>query len=202
MTLPEHVICSVMLAQFGVRQRLGWKGVVAVALAGIAPDVDTAAKLANDREYWRLHHALGHGLLSLLLLSAIIALLARWLLGLRPLWFVWLWCLAAAVAHVVTDALYWWPIQVLWPFRRWELCFGWIDYLDLLVLGLWVTSAFLLYRYPGRGLRIAAMTLGLFTGYVAVRAVLPPPERGGILHFVTGGWMYSAPRGTPVLDWW
>src|SRR2546422_8955460 len=108
MTLPEHVICSVMLAQFGMRQRFGWKGVVPVALAGIAPDIDTAAKLVNDREYWRLHHALGHGVLSVLLLSAIIALLARWLLGLRPRPLVWLWCLAAGAVPLLTDTLYVW----------------------------------------------------------------------------------------------
>ena len=48
MTLPEHAICSVMLAQFGIRQRLGWQGVCVVALAGIAPDADTAAKLVGE----------------------------------------------------------------------------------------------------------------------------------------------------------
>ena len=56
MTLPEHVICSVMLAQFDVRQRFGWLDVGVVA--GIAPDIDTATKLVGDREYLALKHAL------------------------------------------------------------------------------------------------------------------------------------------------
>ena len=202
MTLPEHVICSVMFAQFGVRQRLGWKGVAAVALAGIAPDLDTVMKLAGDAQYWRLHHALGHGLLPLLLISVGIAPLARWAFKLQPIAFVWFWCLLAAVAHVLTDALYWWGIQVFWPFSHWELKLNWIEYLGLLVLALWLAGAFCLYRFPSMSVRIATVTLGLFVSYVVLRAVAPQPERGGVIHLITGGWMYAAPRGTPLLDWW
>jgi membrane-bound metal-dependent hydrolase YbcI (DUF457 family) len=202
MTLPEHIICSAMLAQFGVRQRFGWKGTLAVVAAGVAPDLDTAAKLVSDREFWRLHHALGHGLLPILALSMAIALAACLWWSLRPMWYVWLWCLVSAVAHVFTDAVYWWGIQVLWPFSRWEVCFSWIEYLDLLALGLWLAGALALYRFPTRGARIAAVTLSLFVGYLAVRASLPAPTQGNVIHWVTGGWMYLAPRGTPVLDWW
>lgn len=202
MTLPEHVICSVMLAQFGVRQRFGWKGMLTVVAAGIAPDLDTAAKLVSDREFWRLHHALGHGLLPILVLSTAIALVARLWGSLRPMWYIWLWCLASAAAHVFTDAVYWWGIQVLWPFSRWEVCFSWIEYLDLLVLSLWLAGAFAVYRFPTRGVRIASVTLSLFIGYLAVRAILPAPTPGSVVHLVTGGWMYTAPKGTPVLDWW
>ncbi len=202
MTLPEHVICSTMLAQFGVQQRFGWKGTLTVVAAGVAPDLDTAAKLVSDGEFWRLHHALGHGLLPILILATAIALAGRWCCSLRPVWYVALWCLVSAVAHVFTDAIYWWGVQVLWPFNRWELCFSWIEYLDLLVLGLWLAGAVALYAIPTQASRIARVTLGLFIGYLGLRAVLPPPTRGGLLHLITGGWMYLAPQGTPVLDWW
>jgi membrane-bound metal-dependent hydrolase YbcI (DUF457 family) len=202
MTLPEHVICSVMLAQFGVRQRFGWKGTLAVVAAGVAPDLDTAAKLVSDREFWRLHHALGHGLLPILILVTAIALVTRFCWLLRPIWYVWLWCFVSAAAHVFTDAVYWWGIQVLWPFSRWEVCFSWIEYLDLLVLGVWLAGAVALYRFPARGVQVALLTLSLFIGYLTVRSLLPAPTPGSVMHLVTGGWMYSAPRGTPVLDWW
>ena len=202
MTLPEHVICSVMLAQFGVQQRFGWKGTLAVVAAGVAPDLDTAAKLVSDRGFWRLHHALGHGLLPILMLSTAIAVVATWSWSLRPAWQLWLWCFMAALAHVFTDAVYWWGIQVLWPFSRWEVCLNWIEYLDLFVLVLWLAGASATYRLPARRTRIAAVTLSIFIGYLAMRAILPAPTPGSVVHWITGGWMYSAPKGTPVLDWW
>jgi hypothetical protein len=202
MTLPEHVICSAMLAQFGVQQRHGWRGTLALVAAGVAPDLDTAAKLVSDREFWRLHHALGHGLLPILVLATAIAIVARFCWSLRPVWFVWLWCFVAAATHVFTDAIYWWGIQVLWPFDDWELRLEWIEYLDLLVLALWLGGAVALYKLPAKRLQIAMITLGLFASYLALRAVLPAPAPGGVVHLITGGWMSSVPQGTPVLDWW
>jgi membrane-bound metal-dependent hydrolase YbcI (DUF457 family) len=171
-------------------------------VAGIAPDLDTAAKLVSDREFWRLHHALGHGLLPIVVLATTVALVARVCWSLRPMWYVWVWCLAAAVAHVFTDSMYWWEIQLLWPFSRWAVKLAWIEYLDLLVLGLWLGGALALYKFPARGARIATVTLGLFVAYLTIRAMLPAPARGSAIHLITGGWMYAAPKGTPVLDWW
>src|SRR5258708_35544021 len=72
MTLPEHVICSVMIAQLGCRQRFGWKAVPVVAVAGISPDVDVVTKLISEPLFWEMHHALGHSLLSITVLSPII----------------------------------------------------------------------------------------------------------------------------------
>ena len=69
MTLPEHAICSLMIAELGVRQRLGLRGVLVVVAAGIAPDLDTAAKLFGDQYFWKLHHALGHSILSIIVMA-------------------------------------------------------------------------------------------------------------------------------------
>src|SRR5260370_4821335 len=73
MTLPEHIICSVMIAQLGCRQRFGWKTVPVVAVAGISPDLDVVTKLISEPLFWEMHHALGHSLLSIAVLSALIA---------------------------------------------------------------------------------------------------------------------------------
>src|SRR6266550_4811316 len=54
MTLPEHVICSVMIAQLGCRQRFGWKAVPVVAVAGISPDVDVVTKLISEPLFWEM----------------------------------------------------------------------------------------------------------------------------------------------------
>jgi membrane-bound metal-dependent hydrolase YbcI (DUF457 family) len=191
-----------MLAQFGVRQRFGWKGVVMMAVAGIAPNVDTATKLVSDREFWRLHHALGHGLIPIAVLSGGVATAARWLMGLRPVWLLWVWCLAAAAAHVATDAIYWWGVQPLWPFSRREFCLAWIEYLDLFVLAIWLCGGACLYFSPSRGQLVATLSLAFFAAYLAVRAMSPAPAQGSLFHLVTGGWMYAAPKGDSVLDWW
>ena len=199
MTLPEHAICSVMIAQLGCRQRYGWKAVPVVAVAGIAPDVDAVTKLISDPLYWEMHHALGHSLISITVLSAIIAGVSAPLLKLpfRPMFG---WCWLASLVHDLTDVPYWWAVRFLWPFSDRGLMLQALEYLDLLVLGMWLTAAVCLYKRPARGRRIAAVSLSLYTGYVVLRWLLPKPT--GIWHQITGGWMYLAPGDTPVLDWW
>lgn len=200
MTLPEHAICSLMIAQFGVQQRLGVRGVICVTLAGIAPDLDTASKLFGDQYFWTLHHALGHSLLSVGILAAVISGLGYWLGSLRPYGYLFRWCLTAAVVHCLTDTVYWWGIQPLWPFSSMEICFSVIEYLDLIVLGIWLLAVVALYLYREQNIRIAIATLSIFSVYVSLLAVLPEPT--GVLNLIAGGWMYAAPEGTPLLDWW
>jgi len=201
MTLPEHIICSAMLAQFGVRRRYGWKGVWLVVAAGIGPDADSAAKLVADQTFWKMHHALGHNLFAVAVIAGVCAGAGRGLWGMKPFGRLFCWCLLAAVLHCLTDSLYWWGIYPLWPVAGFELKFDLLEYLDLIVLSIWLAGAVLLWRARGRhDRRIASVTLGAFALYVAARAVLPEPT--GWLKLITGGWIYAPPHGTPVLDWW
>jgi membrane-bound metal-dependent hydrolase YbcI (DUF457 family) len=200
MTLPEHAICSLMIAELGIRQQLGLRGVLVIVAAGIAPDLDTASKLFGDEYFWKLHHALGHSILSVLAISIFSAVIGSFVLRLRNFDRLFGWSLIAATAHCLTDSLYWWGIQPLWPIDSYELCFEQLEYLDLIVLSIWLGGAVWLFRSPTKRLRIATVTLGSFAVYVALRAVLPQPT--GLFHLLTGGWMYAAPQGTPVLDWW
>lgn len=200
MTLPEHAICSVMLAQFGVQQRFGWRGTLVVALAGISPDLDTVAKLFGDEHFWTLHHALGHNVFALVLLAAVISGLGRWVLGLRPWTYLFFWCMIAATAHAVTDCLYWFAVKPLWPLNDWALKWEILEYLDLIVLSIWLSAAICLWKWPQRGRLIATITLTLFSGYVLLRFATAPPT--GVWKFITGGWMYDIPEGTPGFGWW
>ncbi len=199
MTLPEHAICSLMIAEIGVRKRFGTAGVAAVTVAGISPDLDTAAKLVSDESFWRLPHALGHSLLSIVILAAVVAAVSCRLS--RPLPFrpIFGWCLVAAFVHCVTDSLYWWGVKPLWPFRDDEVCFKLLEYLDLIVLSVWLGGAVWLWRDRDRSRKIASGTLGVFSTYVLLRAALPAPE--GIWKSITGGWMYDLPSGG-IFDWW
>jgi membrane-bound metal-dependent hydrolase YbcI (DUF457 family) len=199
MTLPEHLICSVMLAQLGCRQRFGWKTVPVVAVAGIAPDVDAVTKLISDPLYWEMHHALGHSLISITVLSAIIAGVSAPFLKLpfRP---IFVWCWLASFVHDLTDVPYWWGVRFLWPFSDRGVMLKALEYLDLIVLAMWLTAAIWLWKRPARSRQIAIVSLSLYTGYVILRWILPKPT--GIWHQITGGWMYLAPGDTPVLDWW
>lgn len=200
MTLPEHAICSIMLAQFGVRQRFGGSGVAVVAVAGIAPDADTATKLFGDAHFWDLHHAVGHNVFALVILAAVVAGMGHWIFGLRPWSYLFLWCVIAAAAHAITDCLYWFAVKPLWPLGQVEVKWNVLEYLDLIVLAIWLVGAVCLWKWPQRGVRIAAVTLGAFVAYTAVRAAAPPPA--GLLKFLTGGWMYEIPEGTPGFGWW
>lgn len=200
MTLPEHAVCSLMLAQATVRPRYGWRGVAIVVLAGIVPDVDVVTKLAGDEHYWRLHHALGHGLPSIIVLALAVSVLGRFAFGSRPFAPLFGWCLIAAFVHVLTDSLYWFAVQPGWPFHDVQIKFELLEYLDLVVLAIWFGAAVCLYGFPDRGRLVASASLSLFVGYVALRAALPAPT--GFFKLVTGGWMYAFPQDTPVLDWW
>lgn len=210
MTLPEHAICSLMIAELAVRQRLGLRGVLVVVAAGIAPDLDTAAKLFGDQYFWKLHHALGHSVLSVAVIAAVSSAVGSAALKLRNFGLLFWWSLLAATVHCVTDSLYWWGIQPFWPVNSYELCFRLIEYLDLFVLAIWLGGAAWLFRSSKKSAhdgdnnknnRLVAMaTLGTFSSYVLLRSILPEPT--GVFHLLTGGWMYAAPQGTPVLDWW
>jgi len=199
MTLPEHLICSVMIAQLGCRQKFGWKSVPVVAVAGISPDVDALIKLFSEPKFWELHHALGHSLISISVLSGLIAGLSKLLVRL-PFWPLFGWCLLASFVHDLTDVPYWWGVRFLWPFSEWGPMLKAIEYLDLLVLGMWLVAAVCLYKWPRQGKTIATCSLSLFAAYVLARWLLPQPT--GLLHIVTGGWMYLAPESTPIFDWW
>ncbi len=199
MTLPEHLICAVMVSQLGCRQRYGWKAVPVVAVAGVSPDADCITKLIYEPWFWTMHHALGHSLLSLTVLASLIGGLgAKWLR--LPTLPIVGWCFAACVAHSLCDMPYFWGVQWFWPFSKVGWAWNAVNYLDLFILGAWLLSAWLLYQQPHKGFLIATTTLVGIATYVGVRAVLPPPT--GWLGFIAGGWIYAAPQETPVLDWW
>lgn len=200
MTLPEHTICSLMIAELAVRQRLGLRGVLVVVVAGIAPDLDAAAKLFGDQYFWKLHHALGHSALSVAAISILTAATGAYVARLHHFKLLFGWCVVAATVHCLTDSFYWWGIQPFWPVDSYEVCFEVLEYLDLIVLTIWLGGAVWLFRSPTKRPRVATVTLCSFAAYVAVRSVLPKPT--GLFHLLTGGWMYAAPQGTPVLDWW
>ena len=200
MTLPEHAICSVLLCEFGVRQRFGFRGVSVVTAAGLAPDLDSAVKLVADHYFWELHHALGHGLIPIVILSTIIASAGRLGLGLRPWSQLLAWCILAGCVHAVSDSLYWWGIQVFWPLSSWEIHFDILEYLDLILLSFWMIAAFCLYKWPNHGRSIASWAFGIIACYVLIRAVCPKPT--GLWRRIMGGWIYEPPQGTQILDWW
>lgn len=200
MTLPEHAACSIMIAQFGVRQHYGTRGVLAVLAAGLMPDLDVVSKLFGDQHYWYYHHAVGHCLLSILFLAALCSFVGSRKLGAGGFLFLFGFCLASAAAHVVTDMLYWFAVKPLWPFSNYKVAWSIIEYCDTIVLAIWLVGAICLYKYPNSCRKIAFITLTTFTAYVALRAMLPKPT--GIFHLITGGWMYAPPKNSGVLDWW
>jgi len=205
MTLPEHALCSLMIAEFGFRQRLGLQGVLIVVAAGVAPDLNASAKLFGDQYFWKLHHAPGHSLLSVPVIAVASSVIGSAALKLRNFGLLFRWSLLATVAHCLTDSLYWWDMQPFWPVTSYELCFELIEYLNLFVLSIWLGGAVWLFRSSRSAdgsstapRRVAMLTLSTFAGYVLLRAALP--KLTGMFHLLTGGWIYAAPQGTPVLD--
>lgn len=213
MTLPEHAICSFMLAQLSSRvpldredsspkggsaHRRDW--VVLVTIAGISPDLDVVAKLFGDQYFWQLHHALGHSLLSITVLSLFVTGVGGMLTRVKPSQTLFRWCWLAAFVHCLTDTFYWWGVKPLWPIAEQEVTLDILEYIDLFVLSIWLAGAWQVYRRPADARRIAVRTLVLFFAYAGARAVLPKPT--GAMSLLTGNWMYAIEQGTPVVDWW
>lgn len=200
MTLPEHAICSLAIGQLGISKQLGWKGVLLVMLAGISPDFDSAGKLIAEEHFWKLHHALGHSVVAIACIAFAVTFIGRFITGRKHLSRLFWVCLVAAFIHCATDSLYWWGVKPLWPFHEYEITFNILEYLDLVVLAVWLIPCILAWKYPARATQLSYTALGLFATYVAMRVILRPPT--GMMKLLTGGWIYAAPNNTPVLDWW
>lgn len=188
-----------MIAQLGFRQKYGWKAVPVVAIAGIAPDWDVVTKIIHEPWFWSMHHALGHSFLAVLIMATLVGSLSSYLLRLPYLPLMG-WSFIAGVTHGLCDMPYFWGIQWLWPFSTMSVKLNCLNYLDLIVLGTWLGSAWWLYRKPDDGFKIATTTLTFMVLYIAARAVLPTPN--GILGLIMGGWIYAPSQQTPLIDWW
>ena len=97
-----------------------------VTLGGVLPDLDGLTLLGGEDLYGKWHHVLTHGVLSAVVISGALALLAKRKAAVFGLAF------AAFHLHLVCDLLGsgpGWPIHYLWPFSLEE--WGWSGQLDL-----------------------------------------------------------------------
>ena len=62
MKIPEHVACSFLLAQLGVRQEYGPAGTALMIAAGLLPDLDGVSILGGWACHRKYHRVVGHGL--------------------------------------------------------------------------------------------------------------------------------------------
>jgi len=88
-----------------------------VLLAGIAPDLDGLSILAGVESYGRWHHALTHGIVAALVVTALCGLAARRRMATALLAF------AAFHLHLLCDLAgsgLGWSIAYLWPWSRRE----------------------------------------------------------------------------------
>ncbi|MGV3619711.1 MAG: metal-dependent hydrolase [Archangium sp.] len=88
-----------------------------VTLGGVIPDLDGLTILGGEDAYGRWHHVLTHGIVSALVLSAILAAFARRRRAVFGL------ALATFHLHLFCDLLGsgpGWPLYYLWPFSRAE----------------------------------------------------------------------------------
>lgn len=88
-----------------------------VTLGGVIPDLDGLTLLAGEDAYGRWHHVLTHGIVSAVVLSAVLAAFARQKLAVFGL------ALTAFHLHLFCDLLGsgpGWPLYYLWPFSRLE----------------------------------------------------------------------------------
>jgi hypothetical protein len=78
------------------------QGVLVVVAAGVAPDLNTAAKLFGNQYFWKQHHSLWHSLHSALVIAVASSVVGNAALKLRNFGLLCRWSLLAAVAHGFT----------------------------------------------------------------------------------------------------
>ena len=119
-----------------------------MTLGGVLPDLDGLTLLGGEDLYGKWHHVLTHGVLSAVVISGALALLAKRKAAVLGLAF------AAFHLHLVCDLLGsgpGWPIHYLWPFSPEE--WGWRGQWDLAswqntLIGMGATLAVLACALP------------------------------------------------------
>lgn len=188
MTLLGHALCSVLLAEFSMRKRYGWRGALLVVIAGTIADIDAVSHLFGADAYRDFGHAVGHSLPMVALLSLVVALIGSWAFQTRPERTI-TWCLVAGLLHVVVDLLYGTPIKLLWPASSFAVSAGLIEFFDLVVLGICVLGGLGVWLFRKHGGQIAIATFIFLACYVGLRLASPEPE--GTYRLITGGWVQS-----------
>lgn len=160
---------------------------VAVVAAGLAPDIDGLTLAFGRDAYVRYHRTVAHSLLGAVLVGAAAAALAllAWRtvkgrsqdLGAPRIGLSWRWlCLAAAlggISHVAIDAIYPWPIPLLWPFSTAKDCFPLFPWGDRVILVIMLASMFGQAGWRSRPRTVACVTLLALAIYGVVRWRVP-----------------------------
>ncbi len=140
-----------------VHAELSWLGAqkltdrrdrILVTLGGVLPDLDGLTLLGGEELYGKWHHVLTHGVLSALVISGALALMAK---RKAPVFFL---ALAAFHLHLFCDLLGsgpGWPVHYLWPISAEE--WSWSGQWDLAswqnsLIGLGATLAVLACALP------------------------------------------------------
>ena len=191
-----HAFTSLAISQT-VRTRLPRFGVLMLAVAGVAPDIDDASYFFGPGAFFHLHRALFHSALGGAILAGALAYLFVEIdrrvpfthphkKRPAPLTFrtALLFCAMGIVAHIVLDLFSGVGVQLLWPF--WTHWYGtdlmvnldpWM--LAILVIGLMLPMLIRLVneevgaKKKKEGISIAAIvTFVLMAGYIGARANL------------------------------
>jgi membrane-bound metal-dependent hydrolase YbcI (DUF457 family) len=193
MKLPEHLTFSLLLAQFGARQELGWKGTTLVIAAGFLPDLDGLTLLGGWRFYRTYHRVIGHGLLMTLLGPLGLAWVGSEWLGdsFLPLWG---WLQLSLVCHLFLDVTFYdWPVKLLWPVSDQAWALGLLAWNDLVPTGLLYVAAAAALVDRRAGFPAACAGIGGLALYLGWRAWRPLPQAAW-LTWLAGRWADNAAR--------
>lgn len=203
MTPIEHSIFAFNLAALVRGRRPDRAFSVAAMVAAAAPDIDGLSVAAGYGAYIRYHRVFAHSILGATLLGIAAAWVALWLwpLGKHGIGvpvetgelprrsstmggvghkIQWQWlCLAGAlggISHVLIDALYSWPIPLLWPLSSKKIAFPLFPWGDLVILALMLASMFAHARWRGHPRAAALATLAAVAAYGLFRWHWPGGE--------------------------
>ena len=205
MTTYEHAMLGLTLAlAAGAHRRHGWALPVTAAVAAALPDWDAVTIFFGPEAYATGHRTWGHNLLCAGSLGALTGALgflcyasvrgrrAAFPLpdGDRPVrppltardFVGWvLMGLLAGLSHLLVDAVYPWPIPLLWPFdeSRWGVAV--LEWGDLPPILLFLGEMFALYYHPREAQVIAWMTMIVLSAYIVLRWWLWPLDAWRVL---------------------
>lgn len=111
--------------------------VLGILLGAEAPDIDFVVRYwRGEAGYLRAHRGPTHGILSLILASALIAGALQWISAGTPFLTLFWWSLAGCLSHVLFDIGNDYGTQALWPFSNRRVALDVIPIVDPWILAI------------------------------------------------------------------
>ena len=173
-----HGLTGALLAEAGIRQKLGNSARVAMAVSAMFPDIDIVYRIGGLPEYLANHRALTHSFVGIIASGIILGPLGAYVAGSRgpasraeagpQRYLAWISaCWIALFSHQILDLITSYGTIVFYPFSRERYFFDWVFIVDVFLSAILAFFLIRALRNPESSIRIARKGLIAASIYIA-----------------------------------